>query len=145
VTAQIAQARAEIERQRARALMEKRRLEADIVQPAIAKQRAAEEEARGSATATVERGRAEAESLRQVVAAFRAGGPSSRDVLALQNLLPLLAQVAGAHHPLAIAKLSVLPADAAGGDIARKAIGVAEQVRAATGIDLAGAAKKLGG
>jgi flotillin len=145
VSAQIAQVRAEIERQRARALTEKRRLDADVIQPAIAKQRAAEEEARGSATATVERGRAEAESLRRVVEAFRAGGSSSRDVLALQNVLPLLAQVSGAHHPLAIAKLSFLPADAAGGDLARKAIGAAEQIRAATGIDLASAAKKLGG
>ncbi|HEY6558828.1 MAG TPA: SPFH domain-containing protein [Polyangiaceae bacterium] len=145
VSAQIAQVRAEIERQRARALMEKRRLDADVIQPAIAKQRAAEEEARGSATATVERGRAEAESLRRVVEAFRAGGSSSRDVLALQNVLPLLAQVSGAHHPLAIAKLSFLPADVAGGDLARKAIGAAEQIRAATGIDLASAAKKVGG
>ncbi|HMJ11396.1 MAG TPA: SPFH domain-containing protein [Polyangiaceae bacterium] len=145
VSAHIAQVRAEIDRQRARALMEKRRLDADVVQPAIAKQRAAEEEARGSATSTVERGRAEAESLRQIVEAFRAGGPSARDVLALQNLLPLLSQVSGAHHPLSITKLSVLPSDAAGGEIARKAIGASEQIRAATGIDLAAAAKKLGG
>jgi flotillin len=144
VIAQTAQVRAEIERQGARALMEKRRLEADVVQPAIFKQRAAEERARGEATATVERGRAEAESLRQLIEAYRAGGPRSRDVLALQNLLPLLSQVAGVYHPLSISKVSVLPAEVAGGDIARKAIGAAEQIRAATGIDLAGAARKLG-
>jgi flotillin len=147
VLAQIAQVRAEIERQRARALQEKRRLDADVVQPAIAKQRAAEEQARGAAAVTIERGRAESASLKRLVEAYRAGGASSRDVLALQNLLPLLTHVSGAHHQLTIGKLSVLPGNGgdAGGDIARKAIGAAEQVRAATGVDLAGVAKRFGG
>jgi len=148
VTAQVAQAKAEIERQRARALQVKRQLDADVVQPALANQRAAEEQARGEAAPTLERGRAEAESLKRLVEAYRSGGASSRDVLALQNLLPLLSQVAGAHHELRIGRLSVLPASAdgaAGSDVARKAIGASEQIRAATGVDLAGIAKKLGG
>ncbi len=146
VLAQIAQVRAEIERQKARALQEKRRLDADVVQPAIARQRAAEESAKGDAASTVERGRAEAGSLKQLVEAFREGGAASRDVLALQNLMPLLPHISGAHHSLAIAKVTVLPArEAEGSDVARKAIGAAEQIRAATGVDLAGVAKKLGG
>ena len=146
VAAQIAQVKAEIERQKARALTEKRRLEADVVQPANAKQRALEEQARGEAATTVERGRAEAASLNKLVEAYRAGGGSSRQVLALQNLLPMLGHVAGAHHSLSIAKLSILPGNgAAGGELARKAIGASEQIRAATGVDLAGIAKKLGG
>src|SRR5690606_34080656 len=61
VRAEIAQLRAEIERQKARAPREKRRLDAEVVQPALAKQRAAEEAARGEAAETLERGRAEAE------------------------------------------------------------------------------------
>jgi flotillin len=146
VAAQIAQVTAEIERQKARALQEKRRLDADVVQPAIAKQRAAEEQARGEAASTIERGRAEAGSLAALVESYRAGGAAARDVLALQNLLPLLAHVAGAHHSLTIGKMSVLPADgAAGSDLARRAIGASEQIKAATGVDLAGVAKKLGG
>jgi flotillin len=147
VAAQIAQTKAEIERQRARAPQEKRRLDADIVQPAIAKQRAAEQQARGEAAATVERGRAEAESLKKLVEAYQAGGAGARDVLALQNVLPLLSHIAGAHHELVIEKLSVLPADAtnSGANLARKAIGVAEQVRAATGVDLSAIAKRYGG
>jgi flotillin len=146
VVAQIAGVKAEIEKQRARALQEKRRLEADIVQPALAAQRAAEEQARGEAAAIVERGKAEAGSLKKLVEAYRAGGAGSRDVLALQNLLPLLEQVSGSHHALKIKKLSVLPVDGtAGSDLARKAIGASEQIRAATGVDLAGVAKRLGG
>jgi flotillin len=146
VAAVVAQTRAEIERQKARALQEKRRLEADVVQPALAQQRAAEENARGEAASIVERGRAEAESLRQLVEAYRSGGAGARDVLALQNLLPLLGQVAGAEHALSIKKLSVLPPDgSAGSELARKAIGATEQIRAATGVDLGGVARKFGG
>jgi flotillin len=146
VVALIAQAKAEIEKQRARALQEKRRLEADVVQPALAKQRAAEEAARGDAASTVERGRAEAGSLQKLVEAFRAGGSGARDVLALQNLLPLLPYVAGASQNLTLASVTVLPtADSAGSDLARKAIGASEQIRAATGVDLTGIARKLGG
>ncbi|MGE0322201.1 MAG: flotillin family protein [Polyangiaceae bacterium] len=146
VAALIAQVTAEIERQKARAPQEKRRLDADVVQPAIAKQRAAEEAARGSAADTLERGRAEAGSLKALIDSYKSGGASARDVLALQNLVPMLAHISGAHHSLAISKLSVLPTgESSGGDLARKAIGAAEQIKSATGVDLAGVAKKFGG
>jgi flotillin len=138
--------RAEIERQRARALQEKRRLDADIVQPAIADQRAAEESARGDAAAIIERGRAEAESLRKLVDAYLStGGTGAREVLALQNLLPLLGEVAGSAHGLSIKKLTVLPPDGAGTELARTAIGASEQIKAATGVDLTSVARRLGG
>lgn len=145
VTASVAQVKAEIERQRARALQEKRRLDADVVQPAIANQRAAEERARGEAAKLLERGRAEAESLKRMVEAYRSGGSGSRDVLALQSLLPLLDEVAGAENGLTIKKLTVLPAEGSGSELARRAIGASEQIRAATGVDLTGVAKRFGG
>jgi flotillin len=145
VTAQLAQVSAEIDRQKARALQEKRRLDADVVQPAVARQRAAEEKARGDAADTLERGRAEAKALHELVAAYRSGGTAARDVLALQNLLPMLSHISGAHHSLTIGKLTVLPTSADGSEFARKAIGASEQIRAATGVDLTGVAKKLGG
>lgn len=146
VVALIAQESAEIERQKARATQEKRRLDADVVQPALAAQRAAVEQARGDAAAIVERGRGEADALGRLVEAYRGGGRAARDVLTLQNLIPLLADVAGAEHPLSIKKLTVLPpGDKSGSDLARTAIGANEQVRAATGVDLAGVAKRFGG
>jgi flotillin len=146
VSAQVAQVKAELDRQKARAPQEKNRLDADVVQPALAKQRAAEEKARGDAASTVERGKAEAASLKKLIEAFKVGGTGSRDVLALQNLLPLLTYISGANQQLKIGKLSVLPShDTAGSEAARKAIGAAEQIRAATGVDLGGIARKLGG
>ena len=148
VAAQIAQVTAEIERQKARVLQVQRQLDADVVQHAEADRRAREEWARGDAAALVERGKAEAQALKHVFEAFAAAGEGARDVLALQQVVPLLSKVAGAGHPLIVQKVSVLPGtngDAPGQGFARSAIGASEQIKAATGVDLAGLARKLGG
>lgn len=146
VHAQIAQIAAETERQKARALQVKRQLDADVVQPAEAERRAREEQARGQAATVIERGRAEAEALRKLVEAFRKAGPSGREVLALQKLLPLVADVAGAKQKLKIGKITVLPGGADGAStLAKAAIGASSQLQAATGIDLATAiGRRLG-
>lgn len=138
VLAQIAEVKADIERQVARAPQMRRQLEADVVEPALAELRAAEEAARGQAAKITERGRADAESLANLLAAYTRGGAAARDVLVLQKLLPLLGQITGSVQPLAIARLTVLPgAGAPVGEVARQAIGVNEQLKAVTGFDLA--------
>jgi flotillin len=144
VLAQIAGVRADIQRQLARAPQMQRQLEADIVQPALAAQRAAEERARGEAAQVLERGRAEAESLKKLVEAYRQGGRGARDVYTLQNLLPLLSSVAGSDQKLVVRKVSLIPPEAAGSAAARTAVGAVEQVRAATGVDLMQLAKRFG-
>jgi flotillin len=145
VVAQIAQVKAEIERQKARALQVKRQLEADVIQVAEADRRAREEQARGQAAALIERGRAEAAALKSIVEAFRGAGDAAREVLALQQVIPLVAQVAGAGQPLLVEKVSVLPdgAGKSGDGFARAAIGATEQLRAALGIDLPALAQRL--
>ncbi len=145
ISARQAEVSADIERQRARALQVKRQLDADVVQPAVAARQAAEEAARGSAAQTIERGKAEAEALKKLVEAFRLGGTGARDVLALQNLLPLLDEVSGASQKLQLNKVSFLPEGAPGSDLARATVGAAEQVQAATGVDLSRIARRLGG
>jgi flotillin len=146
VLAEIAQVKAEITRQKARALQVERKLLADVIQPEDAARRSREEEARGQAAAIVERGKAEAEALRRLVEEYKKAGKNAREVLVIQQLMPLSAEIAGAHRPVKIQKLSVLPS---GGDdgaaLARKAIAAAEQIRAATGVDLAGVAERLAG
>lgn len=138
VAALIAQAKAEIERQKARALQVKHQLEADVIQVADADRRAREEQARGEAATLVERGRAEAAALKSVVETFRAAGSGAQEVLALQQVIPLLAEVAGAAQPLLIERVAVLPEEHGnGGDsLARSAISATEQLRAALGVDL---------
>jgi flotillin len=112
VLAQIAEVRADIERQSARALQVRRQLDADVVEPALAQLRAAEEAARGQAAKILERGRADAESLALLISAYTQGGSAARDVLVLQKLLPLLGQITGSSRPLEVARMTVLPASA---------------------------------
>ena len=145
VLAQIAQAKAEISRQTARALQVERQLVADIIQPADAERRYDEEQARGEAAKIIELGRAEAEALKLLVAEFRRAGSNAREVLALQQMMPLLPQISGALRPTKIARLSVLPGDEGEtGDLARRTISAAAQIRAATGLDLTELASRFG-
>jgi flotillin len=145
VKALVAQVTAEIERQKARLLQVKRRLDADVVRVAEADRQAREEDARGAAATVIERGRAEAEALKSVFQAFAEAGPGAREVLALQQVMPLLSDVSGASRQLVIEKVTVLPGDGGGGGFARAAIAAAEQIKAATGVDLAAAARRLEG
>jgi flotillin len=146
VAATIAQVKAEIERQRARTLQVQRKLDAEVVQPAEADCKAAEERARGDASRIVEQGKAQAGALRMLVEQYRKAGPSAREVLALQKILPLVWSVSGAQQKLTIRKVTVLPTHHDGeADWTKGAIGTAEQLRAATGIDLGAIAKRLAG
>jgi flotillin len=145
VLAQIAQARAEISRQTARALQVERQLVADVIQPADAERRFDEEQARGEAATIIETGRAEAEALKLLVAEFRRAGSNAREVLALQQMMPLLSEISGARRATKIATLSVLPGgESSDGGLARKAISAVAQIRAATGVDLTQLALRLG-
>jgi len=147
VVAAIAQAKAEIERQGARVVQVQRKLDAEVIQPAEAERRAAEERARGDAAKILEQGRAQAAALKVLVEEYRRAGPAAREVLVLQKLLPLVGPISGAEGRVAIDKVTVLPADAsgAGPSWARQAIATTEQLRAAIGIDLSAIARRLGG
>ena len=142
VAAQIAQVTAEIERQKVRALQVQRQLDADVVQAAEADRRAREEKAKGDAARFIERGHAEARALKSVFEAYAVAGEGAREVMMLQQVMPMLAQVAGAGQKLVIGKVTVLPGVQAAGDgLARAAISASEQIKAATGVDLAAAAR----
>jgi flotillin len=144
VLAQVAQTKAEIERQRARVLQVQRQLDADVVQPAEADRKAAEEQARGEASMIIEQGKAQAASLHALVEQYKKAGPTAREVLVLQKLLPFVEAVSGAQSKLVVRKLTVLPqAGAQGDDWTRKAISTTEQLRAATGIDLGAMARRM--
>lgn len=143
VLAQVAQVKAEMARQKARALQVERQLQADVINPHDAERKSMEEQARGGAARIVEMGRAEAEGLKRLVEEFRRAGPDAREVLALQQILPLAGEIAGANRVVKIRKLSVLPPE---GDasFARRAIAANEQIRAVTGVDVATIARRLG-
>jgi flotillin len=145
VRSTVAQVKAQIERQGARVLQMQRQLEAEVVEPAEAERKAAEEKARGEAARILEQGKAQAQSLKAMVEQYRRAGASAREVLALQKLMPLVDAISGSQRRLAVRKLTVLPNGGDGNkDWARSAISSVEQLRAATGIDLGGIARRLG-
>jgi len=144
VAAEIAKVKAEIERQKARVLQVQRKLDAEVVQPAEAGRKAAEENARGNAARIAEQGRAQAASLHALIEQYGRSGSSARDVLVVQKLMPLVQLIAGSQQKVAIRKVTVLPTEK-DADMARKAISTNEQLRAATGIDLGQVVKRLGG
>jgi flotillin len=144
VLAQVAQVKAEITRQKARALQVERQLQADVINPFDAERRSMEEQARGHAARIIEIGKAEAESLKRLVEEYRKAGPNAREVLALQQILPLAGEIAGANRVVKIKKLTVLPGSSGDDSLARKAIVASEQIRAATGVDFADIARRVG-
>jgi flotillin len=147
VQALVSHARADLVTQGARIEQVRLQLQADVLKPAEADRRRAEEAAKGQAAQIVEQGRATAKVLADVGAAYARSGASGRDVLLMQKLMPLVAQVTGTIGELKVDRMTVLASDsqAAGGDLAPKLVSWAEQIRAATGIDITAALReKLG-
>ena len=144
VFALIAQARGEVTLQEARIEQVRRQLQADIIQPAEAARRKAEEEAKGAAARVIEQGRATAAVLTRIAGTYQQGGTSSRDVLLMQKLVPLFERLAGTIGDLRIDRLTVLPrgvsqttSEGSSEDgLGARLLDASEQVRAVTGVDL---------
>lgn len=138
VQALIAQARGEVGMQEARIEQVRRQLHADILQPAEAQRRKAEEQAKGAAALVVEQGKATAAVLARIAGTYRLGGAASRDVLIMQKLVPLFQRLAGTIGELRIDRLTVLPAggETTGNGLGARIVDANEQIKAATGVDL---------
>lgn len=138
VRAAISQASAEKDTQKARIEQLRRKLQADVIEPADAGRQRAEQEAKADAVSIIEQGRATAEVLRSLAATYRSGGASGRDVLLMQKLVPLLKSVSGTIGDLHVDKLTVIGKNGAsnGHDLATTLVRTNEQIKAATGVDL---------
>lgn len=138
VMAAISQARAEIDMQKARIEQVRRKLQADVLEPAEAGRKRAEQEAKADAVKITEQGQATAEVLRKLAQAYRASGTSGRDVLLMQKLVPMLRTVSGTIGDLHVDKLTVIGKNGSSEsqDLATTLVRTNEQVKAATGLDL---------
>ena len=142
VQALIATASGEVSMQEARIEQVRRQLHADILQPADAARREAEEQAKGAAAKIIEQGRATANVLTRIAETYNKGGAHSRDVLLMQKLVPLFQSLAGTIGELRVDRLTVLPQragttpDAAQSTLGARLVDASEQVRAVTGVDL---------
>jgi flotillin len=142
VQAAIAQARGETQMQNARIEQVKLQLMADVVKPAEARMRQDQANAKAAAAKIVEQGKATAEVLKELAVTYRASGDAGRDVLLMQQLVPLLDKVSGTIGKLKVDRLTVIGrggpgSDGAGDPLAAKIVSATEQIRAATGVDVA--------
>ncbi len=147
VQALVAQAKAEVDTQDARIEQVRLQLDADVLQPAEAARREAEENAKGDAAKIVEQGHATAKVLSDIAERYNTSGSAGRDILLMQKLVPLMAKMADSMGDLKVDRLTVLGKGGTGGgdDVAGKLVNYSEQIKAATGIDVPSLVKsKLG-
>jgi flotillin len=141
VVAKLARAQAEVDVQRARVEQVRRQLQADVLEPARANKAAAEAQAKGDAANIVEQGRATAAAMQEIATSWRRVGDNARQVFLMQKVDQLMRIVMSAAGDLKVDRLTVL---GSGGDgqsgtaLAGKLIGLSEQLKAATGVDVVG-------
>ncbi|MEM9072552.1 MAG: SPFH domain-containing protein [Myxococcota bacterium] len=143
VQADLAQSQAEIGMQEARIDQVKLQLQADVVRPAEAKRDEAIAAAKADAAKIIEQGKATAQVLQDLARSYRGQGTAGRDVLLMQKLVPVLAQVSGTIGELRVDRLTVI-GESNGGNgssLAGTLVSAGEQIKAATGIDVTGVLK----
>jgi flotillin len=151
VASKLARAEGELDVQKARVEQVRRQLAADVLEPARARKAAAEANAKGAAAQIVEQGRATAAAMTQIAGTWREVGPSARNVFLMQKVADLTRIVMGTVKSLKVDKLTVLGGVGGGGahangasapDLTGKLIAASEQIKAATGVDLAAALRR---
>lgn len=148
VAAAVAQARAEIEVQTARVEQVRRKLDADVVKPAVAYCEASEARARADATPIVEDGRARADALKSMAESWRHAGDSARDVFLLQKLQDVVGILTKTIAETTVENITMIDAGAptVGGDgLPLKALSTLEQVKQIFGVDVLDKLKSVGG
>lgn len=91
--AETARSLAELELQKVRAVLQQKRLEAEVVIPAEMERMAAAILARGEAAPTIENGKAAVEVLEATANAWRAMGPHAREIYVIQHLEAIIGTV----------------------------------------------------
>ena len=149
VQAALAEAEAEIQLQDARIEQVALKLQADLIRPAEATRDEAIASAKANAMTIIEEGKASAQVLMELSRAYRGQGAAGRDVLLMQKLVPVLGQLSGTIGNLRVDRLTVIGKNGSTpngngkeGSLAGQIVSLGEQVRAATGIDVAGVLKE---
>ena len=140
VDALVARARAEVEVQKARIEQVRRQLQAELIEPWIARRDAMIFEAEGRAARVIEDGRARADALREIAETWAEMGGDAKQVLLLQKLDRMMEILTGAMPQLDVQNMTMIHPGAAAasesGTLPVRAISTLEQVKHATGVDL---------
>jgi len=146
VQAQVAEAVAQVKNWESRAEQLRRKLEADVVAPAVAQKQQLEQAAKGAAAKILAQGRASADALTSLAVSYKAAGGRARDALLLQKLVPIFEHLTSTMKDLKIDRLTVIGQGASNGHatpVGLSLLTANEQIKAATGVDLVAAARNV--
>lgn len=126
-----------------------------MLEPARARKAAAEAAAKGDASTIIEQGRATATAMSEIAGKWREIGPSARNIFLMQKVADLTRIVMGTVKTLKVDKLTVLGGIGGGSsnashngtglgapELTGRLIAASEQIKAATGVDLAAVLRK---
>ena len=134
VKALTAEARENIKVQEARVQQEERRLLADIVAPAEAQMLQRRADAQAQAARIIEDGKAKVAVLNAMIATWKQGGDSARDIFLMQKLQTMMNALVDTISDVKINRVTVLPSS--DNSTAKRAVTLIEELRAGTGIDI---------
>ncbi|HEY9609554.1 flotillin family protein [Allocoleopsis sp.] len=135
VGSEVARVQAEVAVQTERIKQVENQLQADVVAPAEAECKRAIAKARGDAARIVEDGKAQAAGTKRLAESWKTAGSSAREIFLLQKLEPLLKTMAAGVPEVEVQNLTVI--DAQNGSNVTKMASFLEQLRQATGVDVA--------
>lgn len=138
VRAEIAKAEAAIDAETARVEQVRRQLEADVLEPARANMEAGIAQAKGRASKILEEGRSTVAVLEEMIHVWQAAGPNAKDIFLMQKLNVIMSAMAETIQEVKVDRLTMLPPGGAGGggDTARTAVKLVEELKGALGVDL---------
>lgn len=147
VAALVARAEAEVKVQAARIEQVEKQLQAEMIEPWIARRDAMYFQARGRAAEVIESGRAQAEALRRIAQTWQEQGVDAKSVLMLQKLGRITELLTSTMPQFKVSNMTVIDSDARraseDGTLPVRAISSLEQIRHATGLDVAKLAKTV--
>jgi flotillin len=137
VRSEIAKASAALGAEEARVEKVRRQLEADVIEPARAEMEAGIAGAKGRSARILEEGRANVRVLDGMIGVWKAAGPAARDIFLMQKLHRVMDQIVGTVGTVKVDKITMLPPGGdGGGDTARRAVRLVEELKGAIGVDL---------
>jgi len=136
VAAQIAKAEAALEAEEARVEQVRRQLEADVIEPARADMEAGIAEAKGRSARILEEGRATVQVLDEMIKVWKESGDSARDIFLMQKLQKVMDSLIETVGEVKVDRITMLPPDEGGGNTARQAVRLVEELKGAIGVDL---------
>ncbi|WP_013321880.1 flotillin family protein [Gloeothece verrucosa] len=141
VMAELARVEAEVKVQTERIKQVEQQLQADVIAPAEAECQRMIANAQGEAAKIVEDGKAQAEGTKKLAESWKGAGSSAKEIFLFQKLELLLKLMAASVPEVAIDNVTVI--DGNNGTPVAKIASLMEQLRQATGVDVAQIAGQL--